>query len=258
MFKKSLILTSILFATTIFANSIKEDCNKKGEGFIYAQNECINYKKFDGDGDALNIIIHGTWDEGSDTLARYSPLAEDISMRSDISTIAVALPAYSKSSSNKLISIGSKSAKNLAATKEYVEFLAALVEAFKTKYNSSKITLIAHSAGCMMSATLLGVKPNLVDNLVCVGGVYDIHKKSDDKKLISAVDVVDKISKNSKIILAYGTLDDISTPQMTTDFYNLAKQKGLDVKLIEVKDGVHIGLDMTTEVKNAIVELVEE
>ena len=29
----------------------------------------------------------------------------------------------------------------------------------------------------MMSATLLGVKPDLVDNLVCVGGVYDIHKK---------------------------------------------------------------------------------
>ncbi|RXI24823.1 alpha/beta hydrolase [Aliarcobacter trophiarum] len=258
MFKKCLILTSILFANIAFANSIKEDCNKKGEDFIYVQNECISYKKFDGDGEALNIIIHGTWDEGSDTLARYSPFAEDIAMRSDISTIAVALPGYSKSSSNKLISIGNKRSKNLAATKEYVEFLATLVESFKTKYNPSKITLIGHSAGCMMSATLLGVKPDLVNNLVCVGGVYDIHKKSDDKKLISAVDVVDKISKNSKIVLAYGTLDDISTPQTTIDFYNLAKQKGLDVKLIEVKDGVHIDLDMTTEVKNAIVELVEE
>src|SRR5574344_977038 len=128
MFKKSLILTSILFINTLFANSIKDDCNKKGEGFIYAQNECINYKKFDGDGDALNIIIHGTWDEGSDTLARYSPLAEDITMRSDISTIAVALPGYSKSSSNKLLPLGNKEVKNLAATNEYIEFLENLVE----------------------------------------------------------------------------------------------------------------------------------
>lgn len=110
----------------------------------------------------------------------------------------------------------------------------------------------------MMSATLLGVKPDLVDNLVCVGGVYDIHKRSNDKNLISAVDVVDKISKKAKIVLIYGTADEISTPQTTIDFYNLAKQKGLDVKLVEVKDGVHIDLDMTTQSKDSIIELIEE
>ena len=42
------------------------------------------------------------------------------------------------------------------------------------------------------------------------------------------------------------------------DFYNLAKQKGLDVKLVEVKDGVHIDLDMTTQSKDSIIELIEE
>ena len=40
-------------------------------------------------------------------------------------------------------------------------------------------------------------------------GVYDIHKKSNDKKLISAVDVVDKISKKTKIVLIYGRADEI-------------------------------------------------
>lgn len=254
---KLVILTFLLFTSSVFANT-KEDCNKKGDGFIYTQNECIAYKKFSGDGNSLNIIVHGTWDEGSDTLARYSPFAEDLAMMSDISTIAVALPGYSKSSSNKLLSLGNKSVKNLAAKKEYVEFLGSLVEDLKAKYSASKVNLIGHSAGCMMSSTLLGLKPDLVNNLVCVGGVYDIHKKSDDKKLISAVDVVDKISKETKIVLVYGTNDDISTPQMTIDFYNIAKQKGLDVKLVEVKDGVHMDLDMTTEAKNAIIELIEE
>ncbi|QKF58713.1 alpha/beta hydrolase family protein [Aliarcobacter lanthieri] len=257
MLKKFLVLIT-LFVSSLFANITKDDCIKKGEGFIFVQNECTNYKKFDGDGDSLNILIHGTWDEGSDTLARYSPFAEDITMMSDISTIAIALPGYSQSSSNKLLPLGSKEVKNLAATKEYIEFLVSLVEALKEKYSSSKINLIGHSAGCLMSSTLLGLKPNLVDNLVCVGGVYDIHQRSDDKNLISAIDVVDNISKNTKIVLIYGTEDDISTPQMTIDFYNLAKSKGLDVKLVEVKNGVHIDLDMTTESKNAIVELVEE
>lgn len=259
MFKKSLVLASILFTSTVSANTIsKEDCLKRGDGFIYAQNECVNYKIFKGEGDALNIIIHGTWDEGTNTLARYSPFAEDIAMRSDVSTVAVALPGYSKSSSNKLPFIGSKKIKNLASTKEYVEFLAKLVETLKEKYNSSKITLIGHSAGCTMGATLLGVEPKLVDNLVCVGGMYDIHKKTDQKGLISAIDVIDNISKESKIVLIYGTADDISTPEVTIDFYNLAKSKGLNVKLVEVKDAPHIDLDMTTESKNAIVELLEE
>ncbi|RBQ32242.1 alpha/beta hydrolase [Arcobacter sp. FW59] len=257
MFKKFLVL-SLFFASSLLANITKDDCSKKGEGFIFVQNECINYKKFDADGDSLNIIVHGTWDEGSDTLARYSPFAEDIAMMSDISTIAIALPGYSQSSSNKLLSIGNKKVKNLAATKEYIGFLASLVEALKEKYSASKINLIGHSAGCLMSSTLIGLKSDLVDNLVCVGGIYDIHQKSDDKNLISAIDVIDNISKNTKIVLVYGTADDISTPQMTIDFYNLAKSKGLDVNLVEVKDGVHLDLDMTSESKNAIVELVEE
>lgn len=260
MFKKSLVLSSILFASTVFASTVsKEDCEKKGEGFIYAQSECINYKMFSGDGDALNIVIPGTWDEGSDTLARYAPYAEDVTMRSDVSTIAVALPGYSKSSSNNLVSIGSKTKKNQAAKKEYVEFLGSLVEALKEKHNASKVTIIAHSAGCMMSATLLGTKPGLVDNLVCAGGIYDIHKNNpDDKTLISAVDVIDNINKDTKIIVVYGTQDDVSTPQMNIDFYNLAKTKGLDVKLVEAKGAPHMELEMTSEALAAIVELVEE
>ena len=52
-------------------------------------------------------------------------------MISDISTIAVALPGYSKSSSNKLLPLSNKEVKNLAATKEYIEFLENLVESLK-------------------------------------------------------------------------------------------------------------------------------
>ena len=42
------------------------------------------------------------------------------------------------------------------------------------------------------------------------------------------------------------------------DFYNLAKDKGFDVKLVEAKDAPHIDLDMTSESKDAIEELVGE
>jgi hypothetical protein len=60
------------------------------------------------------------------------------------------------------------------------------------------------------------------------------------------------------MVLVYGTADDISKPQVTIDFYNLAKQRGYDVKLVEAKGAPHLDLDMTDESVAAIVEVVEE
>lgn len=262
MSKKILILSSLFLLSCVSLNAAKvskDECIKKGENFIYAGNECIQYKKFNGEEEgALNIIVHGTWKDGTDTLARYAPFAEDISMRTDITTIAVALPGYSQSSTNNFPSLSSKGVENLGAKKEYVEFLASLIEALKNKYQANKITYIGHSAGCMMGATLTGLKPDLINNLVCAGGVYNIHEKSDKKDLISIIDVLDNVSKDTKFVLIYGTVDDISKPEITKKFYELAKNKGLDVKLVEAKDAPHIDLDMTSEAKDVIEEIVAD
>ena len=263
MFKKNLLLSSFIMVFSLSLNAAtisKDECAKKGDNFIFAGNECIEYKKFKGEvEDSLNIIVHGTWKDGTDTLARYAPFAEDISMRTDVTTIAVALPGYSKSSTNNFTSLSHEGVENLAAKKEYVEFVGELVKALKKKYEASKITYIGHSAGCMMGATLTGLKPMLIDNLVCAGGVYDIKKEKPNlKDAISIVDVLDKVDKQTKFVLIYGTADDISKPQTTIDFYNLAKAKGLDVKLVEAKDAPHIDLDMTPESIDAITELLVE
>ncbi len=251
------IFVFILFVSSNLFAITKSECLKKGEDFVFVKNECINYKAFVTDEDALNIIVHGTWDEGTDIIARYSPFAEDISMRTDVSTIALALPGYSESTSENYKAIGNKEQKNLAATKKYVDFFIALVEELKKEFESTKTTIIAHSAGCMLSATAIGIKPYLVDNLVCAGGVYDIHKKSPQKGLISAVDVIDKISKDTKIVLIYGSDDKVSTPKMSKDFYNLAKKKGLNVELVEVKNAAHMDLEMQKESLEAIENLFE-
>jgi predicted esterase len=261
MFKKNLLVSALFFASTsLFAANVSEDsCAKKGDNFIYAGEECIEYYKSKGDNeDALNIIVHGTWKEGTNTLARYAPFAENISLQTDTTTIAIALPGYSKSSTNNFKALSHEGVENLSAKKEYIEFVGSVVEELKKKYNASKITYIGHSAGCSIGATLMGVKPFLVNNLVCAGGVYDIHKKTNAADLISAVDVLYNIDRNSKLVLVYGTADDISKPEITIDFYNLAKSKGFDVKLVEAKNAPHLDLDMTDESVNAISELSEE
>lgn len=261
MYKKSLLTAAFLFSSNLLfaANISKESCAKKGDNFIFVGDECIQYYKSKGDKeDALNIVVHGTWKEGTDTLARYAPFAENLSLQTDVTTIAVALPGYSGSSTNNFKALSHEGSENLSAKKDYVEFLGALVAGLKDKYNASTITYIGHSAGCTMGATLTGVKPELINNLVCAGGVYNIHEKNKAKDLISMVDVLGNVDKKTKMVLVYGTADDISKPQITIDFYNQAKEKGFDVKLVEVKDAPHLDLDMTDESIKAIVEVVEE
>ena len=252
---------STILATSLYANNIKnEDCVSKGENFIYSGNECIEYKKFEGDDNGkLIIIVHGSWDEGTNILARYAPFAENVYMQTDVTTIAVALPGYSGSSTNNFPALlNSKEIKYLSSNEGYLTFVSELIKDLKDKYEANNITYLGHSAGCAIGATMLGFKPDLIDNLVCAGGSFDISKKTNEKGLISAVDVINNIPKDAKIALVYGTADDVSKPEVTIDFYNLMKDKGFNVKLVEAPNAPHIDLDMTNASVDALISLIEE
>ena len=256
------VLCSILAGQFLFADNakIEEACEAKKGSFIYADGECIEFYKADGDKEgALNIIVHGNWPEGTNTLGRYAPFADNIAMATDTITVAVALPGYSKSSSNKLKPLV-KGEKNrpLAGTKEYIQFLEELVIALKNKYDASTVTYIGHSAGAMMGATLSGKNPDLIQNIALIGGRYNVHEISKDKTLIGATDVINHMNHDINMVLTYGTKDTISPPKVTTDFYALAKLKGLKVKLVEVKNGEHIDLDMSDESIKCIVNMLEQ
>jgi len=257
---KNILIAAMLFSTSfLFSKTVtNQECSDKGEGYIYAGGECINYAMLEGDdNDRLIIIVHGTWDEGSNVLGRYAPFAENLNMSTDVSTIAVALPGYSNSSLNKLKSIGSKEYNHQAATKEYVKFIEKLVIALKEKYESKEITIVGHSAGAMMSGSLAGLNNSLLKNVVLVAGRYERPDYASESHLL-AIDVLDKMNKDAKFIMIYGTKDKISKPSVTKEFYSKMKTEGLDVKLVEVKDAAHIDLDMTDTSVEAISELFEE
>ncbi|XOB60775.1 alpha/beta hydrolase [Campylobacterota bacterium DY0563] len=258
MFKKvSLLLLFFAFSLSLQASKIsKEECTKNN--FIFAGGECIEYRAYKGESnDRIVVIVHGTWDEGTNTLGRYAPFAETMNMNTDLTTIAVALPGYSGSSTNNFTSLAHKGVKNLAAKKEYVLFLGELISSLKEKYNAEEVTYIGHSAGAMMGATLMGLKPDLIQNIALAGGRYDIHKE-EKGDLISLVDVIDDVNKEAKILFIYGTKDEISKPEVTTSFFDIAKEKGLNVKLIKVEGAGHIDLDMTDTSIEAITEMLEE
>jgi len=260
MYRKVFILLTCLFLTiSLEAKKIDQNqCSKLGDSFIFAGGECIEYRAYEGDtNDNLIIIVHGTWDEGTNTLGRYAPFAETMNMNTDFTTIAISLPGYSKSSTNNFTALSHKGVKNLAAKKEYVLFVGEVIKKLKDKFDAKQITYIGHSAGAMIGATLMGLKPKLIQNIALAGGRYDIHKE-EKGDLISLIDVIDNVNKDAKFLFIYGTEDKISKPEVTTDFFKIAKQKGLNAKLVKVQGASHIDLDMTDRSVEAITQMLED
>ncbi len=255
-----LFSASLFLALNLEAKKIDEStCSSMGEGFIFAGGECIETRAFEGDdNNHILILVHGVWDEGSNTLGRYGPFAESMNMNTDLTTIAIALPGYAKSSTNNLLSLASKEKKNQAATKEYVLFLGEVVKALKKKYEAKIVTYVGHSAGARMGATLTALEPELIQNIALVGGRYEVRKENKGKGFISFANVIDKANKNTNYLFVYGTEDKISKPEVTTKFFKIAQEKGLKVKLIKVEGAAHIDLDMTDESVEAISAMIEE
>ncbi len=258
-FKKLLISFIItLSSTSLYANITQEQCLEKGDEYLFTGGECIQFAEVEGDIEgSLNIIVHGTWPAGTNTLARYAPFAETISMNTDITTVAVALPGYSNSSTNNLQALAHKGAKNLSSDKVYIKFLNDMVISLKNKYKATKINYIGHSAGARIGATLVGYNPTLITTITTAGGSYNLKKDDKNNGSIALSSYIDNV-KDTKFLLIYGTADKISKPEVTKNFYKIAKAKGIDVKIVEVEGAPHLDLDMTDESVDAITEMLEE
>lgn len=255
------ILLSLLTTNIYGAGKVSENqCIDKGDGYIFAGDECIQYYISEGKKESeINIVVHGTWPDGLDIFRRYLPFAENLAIATDITTIAVALTGYSDSSTNNFQSLGYNKQENLGAQKKYIEFLSDLVKKLKNKYNATKVNYIGHSAGAMMGATLTGFTPGLVNTMASVGGRYDIHEKvKDSKDLISLVDYIDKVDPKTEFLLVYGADDIVSEPSVTKDFYKVLEEKDLKATLVEIDTVAHEYLDTTYITVNAIVEMLDQ
>ncbi len=237
------ILLSTLIAVGLFGSALyASSCEAKGDNFISVAGECLEIKAFEGDEEGkLNIVLHGTWKSGTNTLGRYAPFAEALVMETDITTVAVALPGYSNSTTNSLKCLGD--GEGLSTKPDYVKFALELISKLKNKYEAQSVNYMGHSASASMGAKVAEHNSGL--NIVTLaGGKYD------------KVDI-SKLDKNLKYILVYGTKDKISEPKHTLDFYDKLEKSGFNVKLVKVEQA-HLDLDMSDPSVEAFSSAVSE
>jgi predicted esterase len=250
----SIVVVILLLPILYASNYENSTCEAKGDDFIFAGGECLQIYEAEGDrNDVINIIVHGTWKEGTNTIARYSPYADDISLNTDITSIVVSLPGYSKSSNNNFESLSHKSSRNLSGNLEYINFVGKVVQVLKDKYNATTVNYIGHSAAATIGASLTALNHGLINNIVLAGGSYN----SKDNNNLRIGSYLNHLDTKARYLLIYGTNDSISIPEVSRNFYKVAKKHNLDVKIVEAKDAVHIDLEMTNISIEAISTFVE-
>ena len=255
---KNIILLILITLSLYSKNISKEECLGQ-EDMIFIQNECINYFVEEGDVEGkLNIIVHGAWKDNTNTLARYTPFASTLSMNTDITTIAFAMPGYSKSSTNNLQGLLHDKKITRFGKKEYINFVHNVLATFKHKYKAKQLNVIAHSAGAAIVSTISAKYPMLIKNTFLAGGRYDLSNYKGQDNLIATNNYINNIGDYTNYMIIYGEKDNISKPKVSIDFYNKLKSLNKKAVLLEVKNHKHLDLDMSDDSIEAISSVLEE
>lgn len=262
MFSKTLLaiaLSSVLLADSPFKIVVskskdkiyeskpfvsKKECTLKGDKYIFAANECINYNYVEGDNEnELTIFFPAAWPVDTNVLNRYSTFIEDLNLETDITTAVVALPGYNDSSTNKFTPIKLKENKDLILKKEFISFVSELVKNLKKKHSAKKVNFIGHSSGAMIGALLSGYSPKLVSKYILAGGRYDQVAEDDNQDFLTVEKALNRMSKDTQTLLIFGSKDLVSKPKVSKKYYDLAKKRDLNIKIVEVLNSPHFNLE---------------
>lgn len=248
----------------------KKECNKLQQtgNFVFGRGECLNYYVVNGTKkDEINILIHGSWERGSDPLEdKYNYLADEFATKTSITSIALAMPGYSESTNNRYQDMSWRENKTvIPAEEEFIKIVSQAIQNLKNKYNAKKVNIYGHSSGAMIGGILSGYTPGLIDKYILLGGAYDIYHTyrfnnwgTKNSGLISSVDFVSEVDKNAKYLVIAGENDKKADPSFAENYVKLLKEEGIKAKVLVIKGVGHSGLEVNDEVLEASFEFLNK
>ena len=241
----------------------KKECKKiqndnEDSHFIFAQGECLEYYEAKGSKkDEITVLIHGSWPRGSDPLERrYAQIADDMSRETSITTLALAMPGYSYSTSNRYKDMSWRENKTvIPAEEEFVKIVASFIQKLKTKYHAKKVNIFGKSSGAMLGGIISGYQPGLIDKYILMGGAYDVyftyrHNNWGTKNpgLLSSVDFVSDVKKDAQFLIIAGENDRKAPPLFATQYKKRLNNEEINAEVLVIQGAKHSSLETNYEV----------
>ena len=156
-----------------------------------------------------------------------------------------------------------------AYTGEIVDGLAAALKALKAHYRPSRLILVGHSGGAMISGILLGRHAALAEGAVLVAWGCDTYtwrqwriesagRRGQWTQSLSARDHIPEIPVGSaKVVAVTGDRDNNTLPRFGKECIDQMKARGIDARFERVEDRGHSSILASYAVIHAVMEVSE-
>ena len=150
---------------------------------------------------------------------------------------------------------------------EVVDGLAAVLKRLRGHYNPSRLILLGHSGGTMISGILLGRHPGVADGAVLVAWGCDIYtwrqwridsagRRGLWPQSLSARDFIAKIPVGSvRVVAVTGTRDDHRLPKFGRECIYRIMDRGIDARFELASNWGHGSVLFSESVTNAIEDV---
>lgn len=250
----------------------KQECQdmKKNnkDSFIFAKGECLNYIVSWGDAQKseINILLHGSWRENSSPVAqRFTEIADDFRDNTNITSIALAMPGYDESTSNRYSNMNWKNTNVIPANESFVKIISQAIKNLKIKYNATKVNIYGKSSGAMLGGIISGYSPGLLDKVILLGGAYNIYFTYEyngwgrmSPGFISAVNYIDLVDKKTSFLVIAGGKDKKANPIFAKRYVKKLNKAGIKAKVVVFKDLEHSGMESNIYVLEESYKFLKE
>ena len=251
-----LLFLPILLQVSCNGISQNTNCEKEDSlNYVKSSFGCIYFKYFKSDSLTVNpnlvILIHG--DAPFNPPTYQYKLAKILSEHTK-NTIIVAIlrPGYSDSDGNHSDGTkGTMTGDNY--TNEVISSITQEITELKKRYKPKKTIIAGHSGGAVISADIISLTPDLIDNSVLVSCPCDVQKWrnymsskqpfyrawKDSVASISPFTIEYKLRKDANIILVHGSNDDVVPFDISEAYYQKLKESNTNAKLITMENAGH-------------------
>ena len=256
-----ILACALLFSAPGFASTCEaEDYERKVSG----KEECLIMHRFGTSTPKLMLIwLHGDVSSGGPANYHFRSAEKSVADFAAHAPMAIALvrPGYSDGNGNTSSVAMFHTGRADHHTKVNITEVGTAIERLRAHYQPEKVIAIGHSGGASTSAVLLGLKPGLIDGAVLVACPCDLITWRTGRRAWSAsenaMNWIDPIDKNAKVISLTGARDDNTLPILARNYTDALIARGIQAEFRLIENENHNSAFRSDEVSKALKDLIE-
>lgn len=240
MFKPFILLALLATGISQFAQAAL--CEKEDfEQTVNGATQCLQMRRYGAENpQAMVIWLHG--DVSSGGPANYHFLSAQQLAKEDfaskIMSIALVRPGYPDGDGHTSGVAEGQGGRSDHYTRDNLTEVATAIERLRARYKPAKLIVAAHSGGAASTASIIGMKPGLIDTALLVACPCDIvawrasRGRSAWKKSENPMNWTDKVAPSTQVIALTGEKDDNTGPDLARNYVEALRSRKIDARFV--------------------------